>query len=386
MSNRECDGDKIAFEDGLHTHALSEISTHNTEAITALRHPMHNLTKTLRSKILIILVVVSGMVIIAATGAFNKERRVIVADVDGQVVYASDLEKSAAKALSEQRERLYHLQKQKLEEYVDAVLLTREAKKKGVSVATLLDQEVHSKIMPITDDEIEVFYSSNQSRLGMDLKEAREQIREFLRVKKIEIQKTLYLKSLRSNSRIETYLKPPPLFRAEVPIMGAPSKGPEYAPVTIVKFEDFQCPFCKQFQPTVAELLSRYNGKIRLVHKDLPLDNIHPQARRAAEAARCADEQGKFWSYHDILYANYPKVSEESLKNLAKEAGLDVNAFNRCLSSDKFKAAVQQDLIDGAKLGVTGTPTFFINGREISGNQPLEILAAIIEEELGRTK
>jgi hypothetical protein len=97
------------------------------------------------------------MVVIATRGAFNKEGRVIVADVDGQVVYASDLEKSAAKALSEQRQRLYHLQKQKLDEYIDAVLLTREAKKSGISVEALLDQEVHSKIMPITDDEIEVF-------------------------------------------------------------------------------------------------------------------------------------------------------------------------------------------------------------------------------------
>ena len=130
---------------------------------------MPNLTKTLRSRILIILVVVSALAVIAATGAFNKKRHVIVADVDGQVVYASDLEKSAAKALSEQRERLYHLEKQKLEEYIDAVLLTREAKKSGISVEALLDKEVHSKIMPITDDEIEVFYSSNKSRLGMDL-------------------------------------------------------------------------------------------------------------------------------------------------------------------------------------------------------------------------
>ena len=309
-----------------------------------------------------------------------------MADVDGQVVYASDLEKSAAKALSEQRERFYHLQKQKLEEYIDAVLLTREAKKSGVSVETLLDREVYSKIMPVTDDEVDVFHGSNRSRLSMDLKESREQIREFLRNKKIEAQKALYLKSLRSNSKIQTYLKLPPLFRAEVPIAGAPSKGPESAPVTIVKFEDFQCPFCKEFQPTVKELLSRYNGKIRLVHKDLPLDSIHPHARRAAEAARCADEQGKFWNYHDILYANHPKASEENLKNLAKEVGLDVNAFDRCLSSGKYKTAVQRDLIDGTKLGVTGTPTFFINGREISGNQPLEIFAAIIDEELGRTK
>jgi predicted DsbA family dithiol-disulfide isomerase len=332
------------------------------------------------------LAVLSSVTVIASTSACNKDGRVILANVDGQLVYASDLEKSAAKALSEQRERLYHLQKQKLEEYVDAVLLTREAKKSGVSVGTLLDREVQSKIMPITDDEIEVFHSSNKSRLGMDLKESREQIREFLRNKKIGTQKALYLRSLRSNSRIETYLKVPPLFRAEVPTTGAPSKGPEYAPVTIVKFEDYQCPFCKQVQPIIAELLSRYNGKIRLVHKDLPLDSIHPQARQAAEAARCADEQGKFWNYHDALYANSPNASRDNLKSYAREAGLDVNAFDLCLSSDKFKAVVQRDLIDGAQLGVSGTPTLFINGREIPANQPLEVFGAIIDEELGRTK
>jgi protein-disulfide isomerase len=347
---------------------------------------MPNRTKILQPRILIILVVVSGVAVIAATGVFNKEGRVIVADVDGQVVYASDLEKSAAKALSEQRQSLYHLQKQKLDEYIDAVLLTREAKKSAISVEALLDQEVHSKIMPITDDEIEVFYSSNKSRLGMDLKEAREQIREFLRVKKIEIQRTLYLKSLRSNSRIETYLKLPPLFRAEVPITGAPAKGPEYAPVTIVKFEDFQCPYCKQFQPTVTELLSRYNGKIRLVHKDLPLDSIHPQARQAAEAARCADEQDRFWNYHDKLYANAPKFSAGDLTNYAKELGLNVGFFERCFASGKYRTIVKQDISDGVQLGLTGTPIFFINGREISGTQPLETFVTMIDEELRQTK
>jgi predicted DsbA family dithiol-disulfide isomerase len=334
----------------------------------------------------LILAVLSSAAVIVSTGGCNKQERVILANVDGQIVYASDFEKSAAKALSEQRERLYHLQKQKLEEYVNAVILTREAKKSGISVETLLDRQVHSKIMPIADDEIDVFYRSNQSRFGMDLKESREQIREFLRNKKIEAQKALYLKSLRSSSRVEIYLKAPPLFRAEIPTAGAPSKGPEYAPVTIVKFEDYQCPFCKQVQATLTELLSQYNGKIRLVHKDLPLDSIHPQARQAAEAARCADELGKFWSYHDLLYANSPNVSRENLKSYAKQVGLDVNTFDRCLGSGRFKAPVQQDLIDGAQLGVTGTPTFFINGRVISGHQPLEIFEAIIDEELGRTK
>jgi protein-disulfide isomerase len=169
-------------------------------------------------------------------------------------------------------------------------------------------------------------------------------------------------------------------------VIGAPFKGPERAAVTIVKFEDFQCPYCKTVQPTYQELLKRYNGKVKLVHKDLPLDALHPQARQAAEAARCAGEQGKFWEYHDALYANSPKAGVEELKSHAKEVGLNVSSFEQCFTSGKFKGLVQKDLSEGAQLGVTGTPTFFINGREISGAQPVEAFAAIIDEELGQAK
>lgn len=334
----------------------------------------------------LILAIVAALVLIASTIVWKKDERVKLAVVDGEVVYASDLDKSGGKVLSEQRQRLYNLEKLKLDEYINAVLLTREAKKIGISVATLLDREVHSKILQIADDEIEAFYRSNKSRLRVDLQAVREQIREFLRNQKIEAQKALYVKSLRSYSNIETYLKASPLFRAEVPIAGAPSRGPENAPITLVKFEDYQCPFCKQFQPTATTLLERYSSKLRLVHKDLPLDGIHPQARVAAEAARCADEQGKFWSYHDALYADSPKASAEDLKSYAKEVRLDVKEFDRCLGSGKFKAVVQQDLMDGARLGITGTPTFFINGREISGNQPLATFEAIIDEELEKAR
>jgi protein-disulfide isomerase len=116
------------------------------------------------------------------------------------------------------------------------------------------------------------------------------------------------------------------------------------------------------------------------------LDSIHPQARQAAEAARCADEQGKFWSYHDALYAKAPKLSPKDLKSYAKEVELDVDAFERCFDTGRFKAIVQRDLMEGAQLGLTGTPTFFINGREVSGNQPLNAFLAIIDEELERAK
>ena len=163
---------------------------------------------------------------------------------------------------------------------------------------------------------------------------------------------------------------------------GAPFKGTAKAPVTIVKFEDFHCPFCKQVQQTLAQLLSRYSKEVKIVHRDFPIDSLHPQARKGHEAARCANDQGKFWIYHDKLYANAPKADTEDLKAYAKEAGLDLVAFERCLSEGKYQGAVQKDVEEGTRIGVSGTPTFFINGRLFSGAQSLEAFVRVIEEEL----
>jgi protein-disulfide isomerase len=122
------------------------------------------------------------------------------------------------------------------------------------------------------------------------------------------------------------------------------------------------------------------------VHKDLPLEEIHPLARQAAEAGRCAGEQGKFWEYHDKLYVDSPKLSTEDLKSAAKDVGLNPQSFEQCLTSGKYRAAVQKDINDAAQLGLSGTPAFFINGREISGAQPLEAFSAIIDEELAQAR
>ena len=307
-----------------------------------------------------------------------------IAEVNGQAILASDLEKYAGRELSLQRENLYKLEKQKLEEYIHALLLTQDAKERGISVDALLEQEVNSKILPVGDDEIDVFYQSSKSKIAVNLDDkARDQIRSYLQSEKLKAQRALFFKSVRSNAKIVTYLKPPAVFRANLSVAGEPFKGPEKAPVTIIKFEDFHCPFCKQVQPTVNELLSRYNGKLRLVHKDFPLETIHPQAHQAAEAARCAYEEGKFWEFHDKLYANAPKASPEDLKAYAKELGLNQSSFEKCLTSGKSKHAVQRDLDEGTALSLTGTPMFFINGRELSGAQPLEAFTAIIDEELG---
>ena len=327
-----------------------------------------------------------GLAILPAWGCRPGSDSVKIAEVDGTAITQTDLDRSAGKALSNAREQLFKLERQKLDEYIGATLLTREAKNRNVSVSTLLEQEVNSKVAPITEEEIQGFYDSNKDRLRLELAKLHDQIREYLWQRKVEKQKNDFFQSLRAKAKVTTYLNPPSVFRADLAVSGAPFKGAERAAVTIVKFEDYQCPYCKTVQPTIAELLKKYDGKLRLVHKDLPLDEIHPQARQAAEAARCAGDQGKFWEYHDKLYANSPKAGVEELKSYAKDVGLNVASFEQCFTSGKFKGTVQKDLNEGAQLGLTGTPAFFINGREMSGAQPVEAFTAIIDEELSRAK
>jgi protein-disulfide isomerase len=180
-------------------------------------------------------------------------------------------------------------------------------------------------------------------------------------------------------------LKPPPIQRVEVSVQGAPVKGGDKAPVTIVEFSDFHCPFCKQVVSTLAKLESQYGDKVKLAFRDFPIDSLHPGASQAHEAARCADEQGKFWAYHDKLFASPLKSSPEIFKGFAKEVGLEPVAFETCLSRGKHQAAIKKDIDDEQRLGVAGTPAFFINGRLFTGAQPLEAFARVIDEELART-
>jgi protein-disulfide isomerase len=309
-----------------------------------------------------------------------------LAEVDGTVITRAEIDRSGGKQLQTLRQQLYQLERQKLNEHIGATLLSREAKERSVSVSTLMEQEVNAKASPVSEEEIRGFYETNKSRIGVELDKVHDQIRDYLREQKIAARKIEYFKTLRSKAKVTSYLKPPPIQRAQVATNGAPFKGAEKAQVTIIKFEDFECPFCKNVQPTLAAVLKQYNGKVRVVHKDLPLEAIHRQAQLAAEAARCSGDQGKFWEYHDTLYAKAPKLAADDLKAYAKDMSLDTAKFDQCLTSGKYKALVQKDLSEGAQLGITGTPTFFINGREISGAQPVEAFAAIIDEELGQSK
>ena len=162
-------------------------------------------------------------------------------------------------------------------------------------------------------------------------------------------------------------------------------KGDKDAPVTLYEFSDYQCPFCaKFFSDTLPQIEENYitTGKVKLVYKDFPLDNIHPEATPAALAARCAGDQGQFWEFHDKIFQNQQLLSSASYTTWASELGLDLAEFSNCMSTRKHLSAVRKDLLEGQQAGVRGTPGFVLNGQVISGAQPFPVFQQAIESAL----
>jgi len=171
----------------------------------------------------------------------------------------------------------------------------------------------------------------------------------------------------------------------DVSVDDDPGQGPEDAAVTIVEFSDFQCPYCARFQQeTLPQILSNYGDSVRFVYRDFPLTSIHANALKAAEASECADDQGKYWEYHDLLFQNQAALDEESLKGYAASLELDTATFDDCLASGKYTQEVAKDLQAGTDAGVQGTPSFFINGAPLRGAQPYAAFQAAIEAALAK--
>jgi protein-disulfide isomerase len=334
---------------------------------------------------------VTSLFIVATTGSVQAQAPAQgkpLAEVNGQPISQEEIDKAIAGQLGKLQEQIYNLRRQRLEAVIRDRLLAQEAAKRSISVQKLLDAEVTSKVGLVTEEEIERFYQANKARFKADVDEAaiRDQIRGQLQGQKITAQRDAFLQSLRKGAKVAVNLEPPPVVRVEVPINGAPVRGVANAPVTIVEFSDFHCPFCKRVLPTLKEIEAKYGDKVKLAFRDYPIDGLHPGARKAHEAARCAHEQGKFWAYHDVLFDKAPRAGAEDLKAYAREVGLDLAKFDQCLASGKHKEAVQKDIDEGARLGVNGTPAFFVNGELLSGAQPLEAFVRVVDRELERRR
>ncbi|MGH9704667.1 MAG: thioredoxin domain-containing protein [Candidatus Acidiferrales bacterium] len=312
----------------------------------------------------------------------SKAKSQPLATVNGQAITSDDVSNALGEPLSRLKDQLYRMQQKKLQELIEARILEQEAARRGLTVDKLIEIEVTRKAEPVTAEEINTFYQGNKAVFSGGETAARQQVETLLKNQKAAIRRNNYLQSLKAQAAIQVYLLAPAPFRTKVSAEGAPARGPANAPVTIVEFEDFQCPYCKAVQPTLKQILSHYGDRVRLVYVDYPLESLHPAAFQAHQAARCAGEQDKFWEYHDLLFKNAPAANAEQLDAYAKQAGMDMAAFKACLSSGKYQSAIQKDEEQGNKLGVEGTPAFFINGRMITGARSFDEFSLIIDEEL----
>jgi protein-disulfide isomerase len=302
-----------------------------------------------------------------------------MATVGGKPVYEADLGSGLQSQLLALRNQEYQLKSQALEQAVNKKLLDLEAQTRGMAPQKLLEQEADSKVGAVSDAEVEGFYKAQSARIGRPLEEVKSEINKGLRQMKVQQAREEYYSKLRARYPVTVHLQPP---RTEVAVDPARIRGDVSAPITIVEFSDFQCPFCQRVQATLRELLAKYKGKVRLAYRDFPLEQIHPDARKAAEASRCAAEQNKFWEYHDALFTDPRKLSQRDLTAHAMAVGLDVKKLDACVAAGKHKQAVQRDIEAALESGVEGAPAFFINGIFLNGAQPFSAFAKIIDSEL----
>ena len=281
-------------------------------------------------------------------------------------------------------QRLYDGRRAALDAIIAEMVIADAAKAKGMTPEAYTQAEVTKRARKIGTQEVTVFYQSNISQMqGRSLEQMTPAITRFLQEQEDQTARLALVTELRKAGPAVRVLLDPP--RATIPVGAAdPALGSSSAKVTIVEFSDFQCPFCLRASPTLKQVRQTYGDKVRIVWKDFPLTQIHPQAFKASEAGHCAAEQGKFWEYHDKLFASQQALQPESLKQYAKDMGLDATKFDACLDSSKFAERVRDGVSAGAQLGVNSTPTLYVNGRRLEGAQPYDVLASVIDEELAR--
>ncbi len=314
----------------------------------------------------------------AALAARGQVTDDAVARVDGDVITADTLERALGPLRYRSANQRYEFRRQKLEELIDEKLLEHEAARRGMSVERLKEIEIKAGVR-VTGPEIDAFYRERKASIPAPEAVAKETLKRYLeQQRELEISQRL-LARLRSQARVTIHLEPPPPPSVESLVLpGAAYKGPATAPVTIVEFSDFQCPFCARSQAVLKQVLEKYPNDVKLVFRHFPLES-HPQARLAAEAAECAARQGKFWEYHDQLFASAGELPRSRLQGLAETIGLDPQGFSSCLDGGTTGVRVAADLMAGRQLGVTGTPTFFVNGRMLEGAQPFAAFQNVID-------
>ena len=277
-------------------------------------------------------------------------------------------------------DKQYTLRETAAKGLVQKMIVEGEAKKRGMSADELLEQISDSAGTP-TDDEIETWYKANPNRArGAQLEDLASQIEQLLlSERRITALKEIVDPILEKTSW-RMVLAPPRTDLDTTRLV----RGAADAPITIMTFSDYQCPYCIFAEPVLDEVLKRYPDKVRVAHRHFPLESIHAFARPAAEASMCAEAQGKFWEYHQAIFNLSGKLSKDSLAKIGSDLGLDIEELNACIDERRFKEFVDTDFAAGRAAGVTGTPSFFINGVAYNGSRDANGMSKQIDLELAR--
>jgi protein-disulfide isomerase len=294
----------------------------------------------------------------------NLSDDAVVATIGGQPLKAASVKERLKPIIYKIRLETYTLAKRQADQMVDNLLLLDEAKRRQIGPEEIIRTEVSDKVRTPTEAEVAKFYEDNKARINGDLNSIRNQVAMYLQNEdKLRLERELSNR-LRKTANIRWLISEPEPPVQNVSVDDDPARGAPNAPVTIVEFTDFQCPACAAMHPVLEEVLKSYGDKVRFVVRDFPL-NQHENARKAAEAANAANEQGKFFEYIALLFQRQKALDIPSLKKYASELGLDRARFDAALDRGVYAAEVKHDLEDGEMYGVGSTPTIFVNGVQL---------------------
>lgn len=329
---------------------------------------------------------VLGIVLATAsvTPTWGADEPQVVAEIDGRSVTMAELKSFAAAPLEELDRQRYQVLEAGLTQLIEQKLVELEAARRGLDVEGLLDAETKLRSKEVTDEDVDAWFAENEGRLKQPKEAIVDQVRPYLEHQQQQQARTELVKELRRQFRVTTHLQPR---RSEVDLTNVPFKGPANAPVTLVEFSDFQCPYCQRINATLDDVRKTYGDQVRVAFMQFPLTSIHKQAFKAAEAALCADAQGQFWPMHDAIFAQPRNLTPDELKSRAATLGLDAETFATCLDGGASAPEVRRQMAVGRSAGVTGTPTFLVNGRllELKGGIPaMTQIQAMVDDELGR--
>lgn len=307
-----------------------------------------------------------------------------VAKVGATVFTQEQMDKDLGTQLFDAQNRLYQLKRQWIDQQAKNVLFEEAAKKAGISRPDWYEREINKKVTMPSDSEIAQMIERYGGVKG-DAAQFRQQvIGQMMAMKRQQQEQTVFERLAKATPVTYLLEKPVAPHVAIAPKADDPVRGRKNASVTVIEYSDFQCPYCKQSQATVQRIESTYGDKIQFIARQYPLP-FHDRAKPAAEAALCAKDQGKFWQYRDKLFPS-ASLQDEDFKRFSKEVGLNEKKFNECLASHRHAAEIDATMQEAQKYGVSGTPTFFINGRPMVGNLPFSEFEDAIKDELAATK